>query len=160
MNDETMNVRMELAFPERRREDLERLNALLGSVNWSSVQYSDFEGYHAECKEYAADSGEVCSVTHWYGLDRITLECRQEEGKPGYRYRMSTEYLPPEREIAPGSYYSLWANAHPGCVLRMMSHVEFENGGNAFVVLFREGPGDGAQVKEFIRNAENGEEVQ
>ena len=63
MNDETMNVRMELAFPERRREDLERLNALLGSVNWSSVQYSDFEGYHAECKEYAADSGEVCSVT-------------------------------------------------------------------------------------------------
>lgn len=131
-----MKVHMEFTFPDREEKDLEQLNALLSSVNWSEVHLEDFNGYHAKTSTMDQNTGTVCSVTHRYGFDRVVLECEQEKDEPGHRYQVETEYR--TQAVSSDEYHDCWSEAHPDCVMRVLSCISFDDGGSAFVVLFHE----------------------
>lgn len=131
-----MNVQMELTFPDREEKDLEQLNALLSSVNWSDVRIKEFDGYHAKTSKMDPKTGAVTSVKHWYGFDQIVLECRQNEGEPGHRYQVETEYC--TQPVSSDAYHDRWTQAHPDSVMRILSNISFDDGGHAFVVCFHE----------------------
>lgn len=131
-----MKVHMEFTFPDREEKDLEQLNALLSSVNWSEVHLEDFDGYHAKTSTMDSKAGAVCSVTHRYGFDRVALECEQEEDEPGHHYQLETEYR--TQAVSTDEYHDRWSEAHPDCVMRTLSCVSFDGGGKAFICLFHE----------------------
>ena len=131
-----MKVHMEFTFPDREEKDLEHLNAMLSSMKWSEVRLEDFNGYHEKTSTMDQNTGEICSVTHRYGFDQVVLECEREDGEPGYRYQVETEYL--TQAISSDEYHDCWSEEHPDYVMRVLSCISFDDGGSAFVVLFHE----------------------
>lgn len=123
---------MEFTFPDREETDLEQMNAPLSSVNWSEVDLEDFNGYHAKTSTMDPKSGAVRSVTLRYGFDWVVLECGQIMHKPGYRYQVEAEYC--TQAVSSDESHDRWLEAHPDCVMGVLSCISFDDGGKAFAV--------------------------
>ena len=132
-----MKVQMEWTFPDREKKDLEQLNALLGSAEWSEVEINSFDGYHASSESFSARDGKSALKTNWYGFSRMLLECSREAGEQASRYQVETEYLPPEQVVSADLYCEWWLEAHPDKQIMQLYEIAFKEA-RAFVILSRE----------------------
>ena len=133
-----MNVQMEITFPDGQDEtQLEQLNALLSSVEWSKVRLKEFNGGSVTTLHFSQNTNEQPSKSYGYAFEHVMLECSREEGEPVSRYQIETEYLPQEQVVSSDRYREKWLKAHPERQMVQMSQIAFEDE-RAFVVLSRE----------------------
>ena len=133
-----MKVQMEIEFPDGQDEtELEQLNNLLSSVEWSKVRLKGFDGGSVTTLHLPQSTDGRSLITSGYAFDHITLECSREKGQPTSRYQIETEYLPQEQAVSAGLYRECWMKAHPERQMMQMNEIAFEDE-RAFVVLSRE----------------------
>ena len=133
-----MKVQMEIEFPDGQDEtELEQLNNLLSSVEWSKVRLKGFDGGSVTTLHLPQSTDGRSLITSGYAFDHITLECSREKGQPTSRYQIETEYLPQEQAVSAGLYRECWMKAHPERQMMQMNEIAFKDA-KAFVVLSRE----------------------
>ena len=120
-----MKVQMEIEFPDGQDEtELEQLNNLLSSVEWSKVRLKGFDGGSVTTLHLPQSTDGRSLITSGYAFDHITLECSREKGQPTSRYQIETEYLPQEQAVSAGLYRECWMKAHPERQMMQMEHGE------------------------------------
>ena len=87
-----MKVQMEIEFPDGQDEtELEQLNNLLSSVEWSKVRLKGFDGGSVTTLHLPQSTDGRSLITSGYAFDHITLECSGKRGsqQAGIRLKLS-----------------------------------------------------------------------
>lgn len=130
---------LQLGFDERWEGNLDLINRLLAAMELSDVELTEYDGYLARKRLYR-EGREVVSY-FWPGLDRVKLICRQEYGKPVFRWQVELGIL--EDAGNRDELVRRWQQKHPEC--RVYCVRSFPNDGHiVFAAVYGSPVQDGA----------------
>ena len=99
----------------------------------SEINIKNIESYTA-AKETFDEDGKSTSKNYFFGFDEIELECKQENGKNLYVYKMDAVSFPKEEAKNNEEFHDFWVKEHPDRLMRTLT----QYGGDKYIsyVLF------------------------
>ena len=127
---------LKLSFnPQERdhKKNLELVNAALDTMKLSEISIKNIKSYTATTETFDKD-GKSTSKNYFFGFDEIELECKQENGKNLYVYKMDAVSFPKEEAKNNEEFRVFWVKEHPDRVMRTLT----QYGGDKYIsyVLF------------------------
>ena len=116
-----------------RKKNLELVNAALDTMKLSEINIKNIKSYTATTETFDKD-GKSTSKNYFFGFDEIELECKQENGKNLYVYKMDAVSFPKEEAKNNEEFHDFWVKEHPDRLMRTLT----QYGGDKYIsyVLF------------------------
>ena len=122
---------LKLSFnPQERdhKKNLELVNAALDTMKLSEISIKNIKSYTATTETFDKD-GKSTSKNYFFGFDEIELECKQENGKNLYVYKMDAVSFPKVEAKNNEEFRVFWVKEHPDRVMRTLT----QYGGDKYI---------------------------
>ena len=114
-------IRIDFDFPDRQKENLQKLNEKLSQMKLSDLRLENEGFYLCTCKHMSADN-ELLDITYDYGLYKGTLVCTMaQENEDAYIFQMETDVVPEASDDVFDSFKDKWRRNNPDRIMRFLS---------------------------------------
>jgi len=115
---------------ENRKDDIDHLNALLGSMKLDNLEWEDYKTYLATTTDGAGNL-----ISRRLGLTSGSFVCTLAEGDDGYTYQIVTEVVNLDQDH--NQFVNNWRDSHPDLVFRVVIRIEYDSCAG-YVIIYHE----------------------